>query len=606
MIRFGISGLPSDTDDNGAWLDGVADQGYRAVELSFTKGFPWKERRCAAFGKAAAERDIALSVHAPFFAVLTVQDEDNAKKCRAALEHTMKLGKQLGARVVVAHLGSTHDEAPEVLLTRIRAHLDWMEPKVRHLGVALGLETGGKTSQFGSLGDIALLAGEYSFVRPVIDWAHVHAMSGGALTTKESFAAVIEFLRSQFPGWMIDPLHCQFTDNVFGQAGEIKHVPYGEGSLRIGPLVEAARELGLRMNMISEAREPASHQAMLQEINATLAAAERPDRPGREVSSGAIDFPDPVSVITEGNHATPIGLDRPLRLSNIDKPFFPEGYTKGDLIQYYASMAPILVPHLQDRAIVMARFPDGADGESFYEKQAPGHQPDWMPLAPIHSSVRGEAIEFVTASDRESLMWLANMGCIEIHPWLSKIQDVDHPSYAIFDLDPANGAVWRQVVDAARLVKTLLDGVGLAGYPKTTGSKGIHIYVPLEPIYTYERTRRWVSTVGHLLSKANPDDITMEPNISRRAGKVFVDANQNVGGKTIASVYSVRPFAGAPVSAPVLWEELDDVGARSFTIANIWDRLQRYGDLFTPVLEGGQRLETAEAAVGIAAEDTRE
>ncbi len=599
MIRFGISGLPADTVEDGQWLDDVVAQGYQAVELSFTKGFPWKEKRCAAFGEAAAERDVAVSVHAPFFAVLTVQDEENAKRCRSALEHTMKLGKELGARVVVAHLGSTHDEPPEDLLGRIRSHLDWMEPKVRHLGVGLGLETGGKTSQFGSLGDIALLAGEYSFVRPVIDWAHVHAMSGGALVTKEAFVAVIEFLRSRFPGWMIDPLHCQFTDNHFGQAGEIKHVPYGEGTLRIGPLIEAARETGLRMNMISEAREPASHQAMLAEIRSTLAETQPTEGPGRLLASGAIEFPEPISVVVEGTHATPIGMDRPLRLSNIDKPFFPEGYTKGDLIQYYASMAPVLVPHLRDRAIVMARFPDGAEGESFYEKQAPGHQPDWMPLAPIHSSVRGEAIEFVTAGDRESLMWLANMGCIEIHPWLSTVQNVHHASYAIFDLDPAEGAVWQQVVDAARLVKTLLDGLGLVGYPKTTGSKGMHIYVPLEPIYTYERTRRWVSTVGHLLSKANSDDITMEPNIPRRAGKVFVDANQNVGGKTIASVYSVRPFAGAPVSAPVLWDELDDIGARSFTIANVWDRLQRYGDLFTPVLEGGQRLEAAEEAIGI-------
>ncbi len=600
MIRFGVSGLPGEGVEDGEWLDRLAAQGYEAVELSFTKGFPWKERRCAAFGEAAVERGFAVSVHAPFFAVLTVQDEENAKKCRAALEHTMKLGKHLGARVIVAHLGNTHGEPPEDLIARIRTHLDWIEPKVRHLGVGLGLETGGKTSQFGSLGDIAMLAREYSFVRPVIDWAHVHAMSGGALTTKDSFAAVIEFLRAEFPGWMIDPLHCQFTDNLFGDSGEIKHVPYGDGSLRIGPLVEAARDVGLRMNIISEARESSSHAAMLEEVRATLKAAAPPQRPGRALASGAVEFPDPIVVSTEGSAAAPIGLDRSLRLTNIDKPFFPEGYTKGDLIQYYASVAPVLLPHLRDRAIVMSRYPDGIEGDFFYEKQAPGHQPEWMPLAPIHSSVRGEPIEFVTAFDRESLMWLANMGCIEIHPWLSTVQQVEYPSFAIFDLDPAEGAEWQQVVDTARLLKTLLDGLGLRGYPKTTGSKGMHIYIPLDPVYPYERTRRWVSSVGHLLAKANPADITMEPNIPKRAGKVFVDANQNVGGKTIASVYSVRPFAGAPVSVPILWEELDEVKARSFTIVNLWERLHRFGDLFAPVLEGGQRLEAAEEAVGIA------
>ena len=200
---------------------------------------------------------------------------------------------------------------------------------------------------------------------------------------------MIAFLRDNFPGWMIDPLQAQFTDNLFGDKGEIKHIPYGTGSIKIGPLIEAARDAGLRMVIISEAKEQESHDAMLAEIQDTLAAGAAEEPAGRSLSSGAIAFPEPIRVVADGSHARPIGPFRPLRLSNVDKPFFPDGYTKGDLIQYYASIAPVLIPHLEDRAIVMARFPDGAEGDFFYEKQAPGHQPDWMPLAPIDSGHRG-------------------------------------------------------------------------------------------------------------------------------------------------------------------------------------------------------------------------
>jgi bifunctional non-homologous end joining protein LigD len=601
MIRFGISRLPRG-DDDAAFLDDLVAQGHQAIELPFVKDFPWKEKRCAAFGELAAERGIEVSVHAPYFAILTVEEEDRAKQCLAALEHTMKLGKALGSRIICAHLGSKHGRSGPELLDLVRSRLEYLAPKVQHLGVALGLETAGKEGAFGTLGDIAILAGEFPFVRPLVDWAHVHAISGGALTSKEAFASVLTFLRDNFPGWMIDPLQAQFTDTLFGGKGEIKHIPYGTGTIKIGPLVEAAREAGMRMVIISEAKEQESHDAMLAEIKETLTqtAVEAPE--GRPLASGAVDFPDPVRVVPDGSHFLPVGADRPLRLSNIDKPFFPDGYTKGDLVQYYASIASVLVPHLQDRAIVMARFPDGAEGDFFYEKQAPGHQPDWMPLAPIHSGHRGTAIDFVTAGDAESLMWLANMGCIEIHPWLSRVTTVDRPDFAIFDLDPAEGATWDQVVEVARLIEVALDQMGLTGYPKTSGATGLHIYVPLDPIYEYARVRKFVESVGRLLVAANPDEITMEWDIPKRAGKVFIDHNQNVGGKTIASVYSVRPRPGAPVSTPILWFELEDVRPDDFTIVTIWERLQRRGDLFAPVLAGGQTLDAAEAALGLSAE----
>jgi bifunctional non-homologous end joining protein LigD len=511
----------------------------------------------------------------------------------------MKLGKALCSRIICAHLGNKHGRRGPELLDLVRDRLEYLAPKVQHLGVALGLETAGKDSAFGTLGDIAILANEFPFVRPLVDWAHVHAISGGALTSKEAFASVLTFLRDSFPGWMIDPLQAQFTGNLFGDKGEIRHIPYGTGTIRIGPLVEAARDAGMRMVIISEAKEQESHDAMLTEIRETLAAGPGEQPEGRLLTSGAIEFPDPVRVVPDGSHAHPIGRDRSVRLSNIDKPFFPDGYTKGDLIQYYASISPALVPHLQGRAIVMARFPDGAGGGFFYEKQAPGHQPDWMPLASIHSGHRGAPIDFVTARDPESLMWLANMGCIEIHPWLSRVASVDRPDFAIFDLDPAKGATWQQVVEVAKLIKVALDQMGLTGYPKTSGATGLHIYVPLDPIYGYARVRKFVESVGRLLVAANPEEITMEWDIPKRAGKVFIDHNQNVAGKTIASVYSVRPRPGAPISTPILWSEVDQVRPDDFTIATIWERLQRTGDLFAPVLRGGQRLDDAEAALGL-------
>ena len=576
MIRYGYSGLPPDGISDEEFLDGLVERGHDAFELAFVKDFLWKEKRCAEFAKKADERGIWLSAHAPYFAVLTVEDQTKAKQCRAAIEHTVKLGAELNARIIVAHLGAMRDETAEELMPRIREHLDWIGSKIGHLSVAVGLETAGKTTQIGSLGDIALLANDFPFVRPCVDWAHVHAVSQGQLTSVDAFAAVIGFLRENFPGWMIDPLHTQFSDVEYGSVGEIRHIGYGEGTLKVGLLIEAARAAGLRMTVISESRDMASHEAIYADIASTLNDLTPMDTGGDPIASGIVSFP-----VTPRAEKVPdgyqlVGHDRSLRLSNLDKPFFTipsqeGGYTKGDLISYYASVAPYLVPHLHDRAIVMARFPDGSDGDFFYEKQAPGHQPEWMPLAPLKSvGGKTEIIDFVTARDAESLMWLANMGCIEIHPWLSRVQHIEKEDFAIFDLDPADGATYDQVVAVAQLLKVALDGLGLQGYPKTSGATGIHIYVPLDPIYLYSRVRQFVDAVGRLMLAANPDDITMDRHIPNRTGKVYIDVGQNRGGATIASAYSVRPRSGAPVSTPLRWDELDDARPDDFTIANVW------------------------------------
>ena len=603
MIRFGISRMPPEDMDEAEWLNGLVEAGHGALELPFVDGFPWNERRCRAFGEMAADCGIAMSIHAPYFAVLTVEDEERRKKTIAAVEHSMKLVKALGGHTVVAHLGHVAERTPEQLHELVGEGLGRIEGKVRHLGVSLGLETSGSDRAFGSLGDIALIAAEFSFVRPVIDWAHVHAKSAGALTTPEAFLSVIEFLRSEFPGWAINPLHTQFTDNEFGPAGEIRHVPYGDGSLRAEPLASAAVQVGLQMTVISEAREDASHERILADLrNGEASARPVSASDGRRLASADIGFPDPVRIEEDGDGWIATELDRPVRLSNPDKVFFPDDvYTKGDLIQYYAAIAPVLVAHLEGRALSLARYPNGITEDYFYEKQCPSHAPDWIGRAPIHSSHRGEPIEFCTVADAESLMWVANLGCVEMHPWLSRVERPAAPDFAVFDLDPQEGSTWDQVVYVAGLVNVLLERLGLAGYPKTSGSSGIHIYVPIEPLYTYRRVRKLVEAVGRMIAAADPDAATMEWDIPKRGPRTFIDHNQNVAGKTIASVYAVRPVPGAQVSTPILWDELESVRASDFTIATIWDRLRQYGDLFAPVLSGGQRIEAAEAALGIEA-----
>ena len=599
-IRFGISRLPPEDAPDEQFLDDLVAKGHRALELPFVDGFPWKEKRCQAFGELAAERDIRLSVHAPYFAGLTLPDEDRGRQSLAALEHTMKLGKALTAPVIVAHFGSNYSEEPDVLMDRIRSRLDSVVSKVESLGVGMGLETAGNNRSFGSLGDIAMLASEYSFVRPVVDWAHVHAMTGGGLTSKDAFVSVFSFIQSQFPGWMIAPLQTQFSDNEFGAGGEIRHIAYGEGTLRVGPLVEAAQEAGVGMVLISEARDLASHDRIWEEARLQM-ETELSTALGRPVSTVDAPFPAPISAIKEGDGFKPVGLDRPLRLTNLDKVYFPdEGYTKGDLIQYYASVAPVLLPHLAGRPISMSRYPEGIKGPSFYEKRAPGHQPEWMRTTPVVSDSQGGVIDFLVADSVEALMWFANMGCIETHPFHSREGRLEYPDYAIFDFDPAEGSTWEQVVEGGRLLEVALNQLGLAGYPKLSGARGLHVYVPLEPVHEFTRVRRFVGEVGNYLAAAKPDALTMEWDKPKRKGKVFVDHNRNASGQTVASVYSVRPRPGAPVSVPLTWEELGELANGDITIINLWDRLQRYGDLFAPVVAGGQTLDAAEESLGIA------
>jgi bifunctional non-homologous end joining protein LigD len=288
---------------------------------------------------------------------------------------------------------------------------------------------------------------------------------------------------------------------------------------------------------------------------------------------------------------------RELRLSNLDKPFWPdEGITKGDLLAYYRDVAEVLVPHLRMRPFTMKRYPDGWQGNHFFQKQAPSHMPDWIRRAPFPASTReGEkkTIEYAIVDDALALLWMVNMGCIDMHVWSSREDRPERPDWVMFDLDPSEGADFEDVVAVARLVKETLDLVELEGFPKTSGSRGVHILVPIARRHTFAEAREFASIIAGALARAHPDLVTTEWSKRKRRG-VLVDANQNGPGKTNASVYSVRPRVGAPVSTPLRWEELvPGLELASFTMGTVLDRVARDGDLFAGVLEGKQSLTKA-------------
>jgi bifunctional non-homologous end joining protein LigD len=291
---------------------------------------------------------------------------------------------------------------------------------------------------------------------------------------------------------------------------------------------------------------------------------------------------------------------RELRLSNLDKVYWPDdGITKGDLLAYYWNVAELILPHLRDRPLTMKRMPDGLAGEPFYEKQVPAHAPDWLPTAAVPTDDATRVVEFVVAQDLASLLYVVNLGCIEMHPLHSRAGSLDRPDYAFFDLDPFEPYTYQDVRTVAKLVKVVLDGLGLRGYPKTSGATGMQVFVPLDGTHTHSDAREFVERVGRMVVRAYPEKATMAWPVADRAGKIFIDHQMNRSGANIASVYSLRPLPGAPVSTPLDWEELDeDIEPGDFRIDNVWERFGG-GDRFAPVLTDKQSLSAAMDALGL-------
>ena len=288
-----------------------------------------------------------------------------------------------------------------------------------------------------------------------------------------------------------------------------------------------------------------------------------------------------------------------VKLSNPEKVFWPdEGITKADLFEYYAAVAPVLVPHLRDRPFTMRRYPDGAAGKAFFQKDAPKHMPEWIPtyhalVSTRDSPPRKKWIDAPLVNEEDALLWMVNMGCIDMNTWYSRIDKPDRPDFVLFDLDPSPDVGFAETIQVALIVKAALDALGLVSFPKTSSADGMHILVPIERRYTFDDTREFSEIVARAIARAHQGLATNEWSKAKRRG-VLIDSNQNGEGKTIASVYSVRPRPGAPVSTPLRWDEVNEkLDPLAFTMDVVRRRIEQHGDLFEGVLTTRQRLDKA-------------
>ena len=296
--------------------------------------------------------------------------------------------------------------------------------------------------------------------------------------------------------------------------------------------------------------------------------------------------------IPEKKTAPPDTVTR-VELTNQDKLYWPEdGFTKGDLIRFYDRIASVMVPHLLDRPLVFDRYPDGIHGEHFYQKDAHDYTPDWIRTEEFWSPDVKRHIRYFIGADRDQLLYIANMGAIAQNPWSSRVQFIERPDFVIFDLDPVE-APYSVVQEVALVLKSILDELHLRVYPKTSGASGIHVYLPiLENRFSYEEVRVFAEAIARVVVQNVPEIATIERVVrKRKAGTIYIDYLQNVKGKTVASVYSPRAVLGACVSTPLKWEEFNKpLDPRDYTIVTVFKRIEKFGDLFAPVLADRQDL----------------
>ncbi len=289
-----------------------------------------------------------------------------------------------------------------------------------------------------------------------------------------------------------------------------------------------------------------------------------------------------------------------LSLSNLDKVLYPEaGFTKGHVIDYYTRVAPVLLPHLRGRPLTLKRYPNGVDKPHFYEKQCPSHRPEWVRTAPIYSRSNRRTIDFCLCDDLPTLVWLANLADLEMHTSLALAEDDALPTVLAFDLDPGAPATIVECAEVALELRAIFAHIGMEAFPKTSGSKGMQVYVPLNTPVTYPQTRDFSHGLAQLLERRRPELVVSEMKKSVRGGKVFVDWSQNAQHKTTVCVYSLRALAQPTVSTPLTWEEVEGVTESRdpddlvFTSADVLSRVAEDGDHFAPVLELAQALPDA-------------
>lgn len=286
---------------------------------------------------------------------------------------------------------------------------------------------------------------------------------------------------------------------------------------------------------------------------------------------------------------------RRLKFTNLEKVFYPrDGVLKRDVINYYDAVAEWILPHLRNRPLSLKRYPNGIEAKFFFQKEGEGKFPEWVRLEPISSGHKQAPIHYVVANDRATLLYLANLACIDQNPWMSRIGTIENPDYVLIDLDPYE-CPFEKIVEAAQLMRGILNRMKLTGYPKTTGGDGMHIYVPVEPVYSYEQVRSFAEVLSHLANRERPDLFTTPRVVSKRTkGKVYFDYLQIGSSKTISAPYVLRAYPGAPVATPLDWDEVKPgLNPSQFHIGNAVERFRRTGDLFAGVLHSPQRIETA-------------
>jgi bifunctional non-homologous end joining protein LigD len=303
---------------------------------------------------------------------------------------------------------------------------------------------------------------------------------------------------------------------------------------------------------------------------------------------------------------------RKLSLSNLDKILYPAvGFTKGQVIDYYVRIAPVLVPHLAGRPLTMKRYPEGVDHEYFFEKNAPKHRPDWVKTAPVWSGSNQRTIHFILANDLATLVWIANLASLELHPSLALAADIEIPTMIVFDLDPGPPANIVQCAQVGLWVRAIFEHFGLQTFPKTSGSKGMQIYVPLNTKTSYEQTKSFAHAIARLIEQEHPELVVSDMKKAVRTNKVFVDWSQNDQHKTTISVYSLRARDQPTVSTPITWDEVEqalkkkDAQRLVFEATDVLKRVEKLGDLYEPLLTLKQKLPQL-AGLGAETESTRE
>jgi bifunctional non-homologous end joining protein LigD len=345
---------------------------------------------------------------------------------------------------------------------------------------------------------------------------------------------------------------------------------------------------------VFDGNAPGASAGGLLAVRQAMATSQRAKRSGRTTVAAKSDG-SRLSIPDDAENLEFAAGNRTVRLTNLKKPFWPrEGITKGDLLRYYLAISDVLLPHIRGRAMVMKRYPNGAHGKCFFMKRAPSPRPDWIRTCSIeHAS--GNVIDFPMIQDLPSLLWVINLGCIDLNQWYARCDDVHRPDYLHFDLDPVPPAGFDRVRDAALALREALDALELPGYAKTTGSRGMHICVPIRRGPLQKDVWTFAKELAKTLEARHPQLLTAEYRIAKRPrGRVLVDYNQNAWGRTLASVYSPRPRDGATVSTPVRWSEVErGITIDDFHLRNVPARVRKLGDLWEPLLarSGRARLE---------------